>query len=171
MASPGPTAELKNLPSEVVETFRRQISLVNLIGETRPARLNPVLTAYTARQTPPFAAHGLSLKETRLPQDGQLIEMTPHRREWLTLDPLSYFIISLDRERGEICLERYTQTERKLTHIVRGRAADLLYHTAIKENLLTQFDHAAYLGAELAKAETALYNNLPYEQDRKLLLK
>ncbi len=165
------TAELKNLPAEVVETFRQQISLVNLIGETRPAHLNPVLAAYTARQSQPFAAHGLSLNETRLPQDGQLIEMNAHRREWLTLDPLSYFIVSLDRERGEICLERYTQTERKLTHIVRGRAADMLYHTAIKENLLTQFDHAAYLGAELAKAETALYNNLPYEQDRKLLLK
>lgn len=167
----GQTAELKNLPPEVVETFRQQISLVNFIGETRPTHLNSVLAAYTARQTLPIAEQSLSLKEMRLPQDGQLIEMTAHRRAWLTLDPLSYFIISLDRERGEICLERYTPSERKLTHIVRGRAADVLYHTAIKENLLTQFDHAAYLGAELAKAETALYNNLAYEQDKKLLLK
>jgi tetrahydromethanopterin S-methyltransferase subunit A len=93
--------------------------------------------------------------------------MQAHRRSWLELDPLGYFVINLDRARNEIALERYT-TAQKLTHIIRGRAADVIYLTAIREKLLSQFEHAAYLGAELARAETALYNHLPYEQDKKL---
>lgn len=167
----GKNSELKNLPLEVVETYRHQITLINLIGETRPSIINPVLAQYVAQTISPFSAKGLSMDEMRLPEDGQLQEMDAYRREWLTLDPLSYFIINLDREHNQIALERYTVENRKLTHIIRGRAADVIYHTVIREKLLTQLDHAAYLGAELAKAETALYNNLPYEQDRKLIIK
>jgi tetrahydromethanopterin S-methyltransferase subunit A len=163
-------AELKNLPSEVVTRFREQISLVNLMGETSPNVIDKTLAEYTARQTPAFTVSGLTMTEMRLSQDAPLIEMQAHRREWLTLDPLSYFFISVDREQGELALERYTPADHKLTHVIRGRAADVIYHTVIREKLLTQLDHAAYLGAELAKAETALYNNLPYEQDKKLFL-
>jgi hypothetical protein len=40
-----------------------------------------------------------------------------------------------------------------------------MYHTIIKMGLITRQDHAAYVGRELAKAETALINKLEYEQD------
>jgi tetrahydromethanopterin S-methyltransferase subunit A len=159
------TAELTNLPGETVETFLRQVELVYMIGETNPKIIDHQLKELFERHTLPFQ----TLKDNApLHHEGEApIDMPAERRVWLELDPLSYFIINLDRERGEIAVERYT-TAKKLTHIIRGRAADVLYHTIIHEKLLSQFDHAAYLGAELAKAETALYNNLPYEQDRKL---
>jgi hypothetical protein len=35
---------------------------------------------------------------------------------------------------------------------------------------ISRADHALYLGGELAKAEFALKNNLPYVQDRELRL-
>lgn len=160
------TAELPNLPRETVEIFRRQIEVVNCTGELNPATLNRALRELYERCTPPYAGEG---PEAVLHHaSAKPIEVSAHRRVWLDLDPLSYFIVNLDRERGEIALERYTARDKKLTHVIRGRAADVIYHTVIREKLLSQFDHAAYLGAELAKAETALYNHLPYEQDRKL---
>ncbi len=163
-------ASLANLPRATVETFMAQVQLIELTGQTHPARLNPLIKELYDRHTSPFEN---ALTSTGEPPPAYLseapLEIPAQRRTWLDLDPLSYFIVNLDRERGEIALERYT-TDKKLTHIIRGRAADLVYHTVISHQLLTQFDHAAYLGAELAKAETALYNNLPYEQDKKLKL-
>ena len=162
----GPNAVLSNLPADTIKTFRRQIEVIDRTGETGAGPLNRLLRELHARPAQPYqpATEGVApLHHT----DDQPLEIPAQRRVWLTLDPLGYFIVHLDRARGEIALERYT-ADKHLTHIIRGRAADLVYHTAIGQGLLSQFDHAAYLGAELAKAETALYNNLPYEQDKKL---
>ncbi len=162
----GSAAELTNLPRETVETFRQQIELVNFIGELNPRRLNQLIKELYERQTPPFEAAAATNAQFHLSGETPL-EMQAQRRAWLELDPLGYFVISLDRGKNEIALERYTAAK-KLTHVIRGRAADVIYLTAIREKLLSQFEHAAYLGAELARAETALYNHLPYEQDKKL---
>lgn len=163
----GSNAELTNLPPETVETFRRQMEQVDYIGEINPHRLNKAIKELFERQTPAYnSAEARGLIQLHLNGENP-IEMQAHRRSWLELDPLGYFIVNLDREKSEIALERYT-TDKKLTHIIRGRAADVIYLSAIRENLLSQYEHAAYLGAELAKAETALYNNLSYEQDKKI---
>ncbi len=166
----GSLAELTNLPRETVETFRQQIELVDYIGELNPKRLNQAITELFERQTPTYQPIQAG-QPTQFHLSGAApLELQAQRRTWLELDPLGYFVVNLDREKSEIALERYT-TDKKLTHIIRGRAADIIYLTVIREKLLSQYEHAAYLGAELAKAETALYNNLPYEQDKKLRLR
>jgi tetrahydromethanopterin S-methyltransferase subunit A len=38
----------------------------------------------------------------------------------------------------------------------------------VERGFVTQLDHAAYLGRELAKAEAALSNGITYEQDAAL---
>jgi tetrahydromethanopterin S-methyltransferase subunit A len=166
----GSLAELTNLPRQTVETFRQQVELVDYTGELNPNRLNQAVRELFERRTPAYQ----SPAETQLPPvpypGGETpLELQAQRRTWLELDPLGYFVVNLDRAKNEIVLERYT-TEMKLTHLIRGRAADVVYLTAIREKLLSQYEHAAYLGAELAKAETALYNKIPYEQDKKLRL-
>ena len=40
-----------------------------------------------------------------------------------------------------------------------------------KEELVSRFDHAAYLGRELQKAEVALKNRLEYTQDEEIVLR
>ncbi len=165
----GSMAELTNLPREAVETFRRQIELIDRIGEMRPSAINQLIEELANRHTPPYAQAGLFVSEGTAGDGVAPLELMAQRRTWLDLDPLGFFFIHLDTERKEIVLERFT-TDKKLTHIVRGRAADVIYHTVVREKLLSQYEHAAYLGAELAKAETALYSGLPYEQDRKLIV-
>ncbi len=164
----GPAAELTNLSAEEIEIFREQIKLIDHIGEMNSGRVDRVVEELAARRTSPYISKRALPKTSGLQGSGP-VELEANRRVWLELDPAGYFIINLDRERKEILLEHFTP-ERKLTHLIRGRAADLIYHTVLQEKLLSQFNHAAYLGAELAKAETALYNNLNYEQDHKLIL-
>jgi tetrahydromethanopterin S-methyltransferase subunit A len=52
--------------------------------------------------------------------------------------------------------------------VIEGRQAALIAATVVERGLVTQLDHAAYLGRELAKAETALSIGLTYEQDAAL---
>jgi len=53
--------------------------------------------------------------------------------------------------------------------VFEGRRAEDLCHTIVRRGDVTLLAHAAYLGRELAKAETALEFDLEYDQDRPLL--
>ena len=55
-----------------------------------------------------------------------------------------------------------------MAHVIEGRQAALIAATAVERGFVTQLDHAAYLGRELAKAEAALSNGITYEQDAAL---
>jgi ferredoxin len=81
------------------------------------------------------------------------------------IDPEGYFLIRLDREKGNIevgfCNER-----NKLVLKVTGKKPIDIYQTIInKANLNIRKDHAAYLGRELHNAYIALKHNLKYVQD------
>jgi tetrahydromethanopterin S-methyltransferase subunit A len=52
--------------------------------------------------------------------------------------------------------------------VIEGREGAVIAATVIEQGLLTQLDHAAYLGRELAKAEIALKTGSHYEQDAAL---
>jgi hypothetical protein len=51
-----------------------------------------------------------------------------------------------------------------------GRTAAEVYHAILAAGLVSQLDHAAYLGAELARAEVAVRLGIPSRQDRPLAL-
>jgi tetrahydromethanopterin S-methyltransferase subunit A len=53
----------------------------------------------------------------------------------------------------------------RLAHVIEGRQAALVAATVVERGLVTQLDHAAYLGRELQKAEAALSAGIAYEQD------
>jgi len=100
------------------------------------------------------------------------------REKQLKFDEKGFFVILLDREKGKIVVEHYLNVKKgkmigtgKLSKIIEGNDAEELCDTIIKEGLISRLDHAAYLGRELQKAEIALKNNLPYEQDEELELK
>jgi tetrahydromethanopterin S-methyltransferase subunit A len=55
-----------------------------------------------------------------------------------------------------------------LAHVIEGPQAALIASTIVERGFVTQLDHAAYLGRELAKAEAALLDGITYEQDAAL---
>ena len=108
---------------------------------------------------------------------------------YIDLDPNGYFIIKVDLVENKIILEHYlnninddgyaldpetnepikcdSQNQRVSNEVFKGISAKQLgiFITEERNDLITRFDHALYLGRELQKAEQCLYKNLPYIQD------
>src|SRR6202035_371745 len=85
----------------------------------------------------------------------------------LRLDRAGFFIVLPQPQKRLIVCEHYENNGR-LAHVIEGRQAALIAATAVDRGFVTQLDHAAYLGRELAKAEAALSNGITYEQDAAL---
>ncbi|MGE5675155.1 MAG: DUF4346 domain-containing protein [Mycobacterium leprae] len=79
-------------------------------------------------------------------------------------DPAGSFRVLLVPESHELVCEHYT-TEGHLDAIIRGTSAEALINAVLERGLVSRLDHAAYLGRELGKAETALRQNQPYTQE------
>jgi dihydropteroate synthase len=108
---------------------------------------------------------------------------------YIDLDPNGYFIIKVDLEENNIILEHFlnnindegyaldpetnepikcdSQNKRVSNQVFKGISAKQLgiMITEERNDLITRFDHALYLGRELQKAEECLYKRLPYIQD------
>lgn len=109
---------------------------------------------------------------------------------FIALDPGGYFIIYLDESAGLICAKHFTnviddrglaidpetgkpipvrgKVVRTPTQVFQGRTAKELCIEIFEKNqpsLVTLLDHAAYLGREFVRAETALINGVEYVQD------
>jgi tetrahydromethanopterin S-methyltransferase subunit A len=154
---------LKNLTLLQVAKFREQVDEINLIGVTQ---LDPILA--TLRECSAKAA--LTLSSAFLESDsssGQLAGVEHIQAvapKQLRLDRAGFFIIIPQPQKGLILCEHY-ENKGRLVHVIRGRRADLIAATIVERGLVTQLDHAAYLGRELQKAEVALSAGLAYEQD------
>ena len=78
-------------------------------------------------------------------------------------DRMGYFIIKT--EENEIVVEHHLLDGRKTNFIFKGTDATEIYRRILNENLVSRYDHAAYLGKELARAEIALKAGKQYEQE------
>jgi tetrahydromethanopterin S-methyltransferase subunit A len=148
-----------------VARFREQIDEVNLIGVTDPDRIRAVVRNCASRPLlalPATAESGCS---------GNALAAVEHIRakasQHLQLDRAGFFIVLPQPRKGLIVCEHYENNGR-LAHVIEGRQAALIAATAVERGLVTQLDHAVYLGRELAKAEAALSIGITYEQDAAL---
>jgi len=92
---------------------------------------------------------------------------TAEAKGTLKLDPKGFFVITIDPKNNKIVVEHYDY-RRRIKKKISGDSAEALYKTIVEKGLVSQLDHAAYLGYELGKAETALNKGLNYTQDKKL---
>ncbi len=108
---------------------------------------------------------------------------------YIDLDPNGYFIIKVDLEENKIILEHFlnninddgyaldpetnepikcdSKNKRVSNEVFKGISAKQLgiMITEERNDLITRYDHALYLGRELQKAEECLYKRSPYIQD------
>lgn len=87
------------------------------------------------------------------------------KRKPLAHDPKGFFVITIDRLKACI-IAHHDTPDAHPGHVMRGRSSEGMWLALIREGLVTQLSRAAYLGAELVKAETALRLGLTYKQDR-----
>lgn len=109
----------------------------------------------------------------------ETIEAEKNKR--MVKDPKGFFVIFIDKTRREVVVEFYegvSKTQKKdkidtgkLVAVLCGRDAEAICHTVAREKLVSRLEHAAYLGREIQKAETALKLKTEYVQDAKLKLR
>ena len=107
----------------------------------------------------------------------------------IELDPNGYFIIKIDLQTKQIILEHYLNKineegyalDPKTNEPIKCDSKQIktcsetfiglsakeigIAITEKRNDLISRFDHALYLGRELQKAEECLYKKLPYIQD------
>jgi len=133
-------------------------------GSIREMRLASYLAkAARIRSSPPKDA-GISLlalkEKVRYEERAELDDFVrAEESKDFVRDPLGDFIIQIFD--GKIICRHSKMT-------IVGEKAKEIADTAIRHNLLSRLDHAAYLGRELMKAEIAALLNKSYIQDRDL---
>jgi tetrahydromethanopterin S-methyltransferase subunit A len=149
-----------------VARFREQIEEVNLIGVIDPESILAAVRDCASRslQPLPTALADSGCCGNALVAVEHILAKTPKR---LQLDRAGFFIVLPQPQKGLIVCEHY-ENSGHLAHVVEGRHAALIAATVVERGLVTQLDHAAYLGRELAKAEAALSIGIAYEQDAAL---
>jgi len=88
------------------------------------------------------------------------------RKEW-QMDPKGYFLIKVFYKESKLGV-RHHSPEHVPEAELYGTDSYEIVQTLVREGLVTTHQHAAYLGHELMKAETALRLGLEYIQDAPL---
>lgn len=146
---------LKNLEFSEIEHFRSQVELIDLINSEDGLQIQEKVIA-CGKRNPGRFDRALTLKKINK------VEARPPGR--LVLDPSGFFIIYPKKEESNIYLEHY-RTDGTLNEIIFGENPVLIASTAIERGLLSQLDHAAYLGRELEKAYLSICYGFQYIQD------
>jgi tetrahydromethanopterin S-methyltransferase subunit A len=164
---------LSGIGADVVDQFRRQVTFIDRTGTTDVATLAPEIERLARRLDAmdagrePTVAIAATGSQTGTDED-RFVEIEPGgKREPLAYDPKGHFVITVARDERLIVARHYTQSMAP-AHIMRGRSGEGMVLGLIREGLVTQLSHAAYLGAEFAKAEAALRLHLEFEQDQPL---
>ena len=87
-------------------------------------------------------------------------------------DPKGFFVIHIDKKKNKKIVEHFDNVKKansvvtgKLTKIFEGTDAEEISKKITEEGLVSQLSHAAYLGRELQRAETALRIDAEYVQE------
>jgi tetrahydromethanopterin S-methyltransferase subunit A len=157
-----PLPVVRSLSPAAVRIYQQKLELVDLRGEDRAdailhavgPRAASAPPAWPERWEPPVPV-------LRLPGGPGAMggRFTP--------DPAGLFLLGLGPSGRTIHAEHYTH-EGVLDRRLVGESARALADAVLREGLMNDAGHAAYLGRELQKAEVALRLGLPYEQDRDL---
>jgi tetrahydromethanopterin S-methyltransferase subunit A len=154
--APGRRPVLKNLDSTLVDAFRRRLELIDLMGESD---IDSIASAVArGAEKNPWPATPIAASATV-----QLV--AAGEPEQLVLDPAGFVVIHGDARTRSLVAEHYTN-QGVLDLIVDGATPASVVGALIDRGLVTRLDHAAYLGQELARAESALRDGRPYVQDK-----
>jgi tetrahydromethanopterin S-methyltransferase subunit A len=159
---------LPSVPPARIDVFRRQVEVVDRIGEDDVETLQGIISDLAGRSPGKLAdTPDLSTMPVAEKTENFVTIRPGGQKEPLLYDPKGYFVISLDRDEDQIILRHYLP-DHTPAHEMRGRVGSSMFLGLVREGLVSQLSHAGYLGEELAKAETALRLDLRYTQDHPL---
>ncbi|UCB52832.1 MAG: DUF4346 domain-containing protein [Candidatus Zixiibacteriota bacterium] len=160
IGSPAQRPILRNVSSSEVESFRKQVSVIDMVGCADTGRIIGKIEQVSKTATP--------TRECSEVEPAVTISSVPkvQAREprKVNMDRAGYFVVIPVPNRKIIVVEHYAY-DNKLLHTIQGRDASSLCSTVIENDWLTELSHAAYLGRELSKAELSLKHGFKYVQE------
>ena len=148
---------LRNVQSEVIEHFRRQVVVVDVRGLVDAASIADRVTRAAATAKGPMEESPRPMPRVRV--------LTAEQPDRLILDPKGYVVVIPDRRRQLLVAEHY-DSRGVLGTVVEGADPVGVMATLLQHGLVTRADHAAYVSRELTLARSALDEGTPYVQDR-----
>ena len=164
IGSDAPEPLMPSLTSEQLRAFQQRITVVDMIGVVDAEEI--VGGRGRSRQDRSRRARRTT-KRRRRADEAEVVVATRDPSSAWQYDPVGYFLVFVDRTRRLLRVE-HRSADHRLKTVFEGRRAEELCHTIVRRGDVTLLAHAAYLGRELAKAETALALGLEYDQDRPL---
>lgn len=161
MGARGYRPYLRGLSVSDVDAFRARVRVADLRDIIDPAVLRTRIAAY-ADGCPAVA--GSDVPAPAPPRPGFAPLQPGGRRRPIRTAREGFFVLSTDQVRRELLLRHYRE-DCLPVHEMRGHRAESMVLGIIEAGLVRELSHAAYLGAELTKAETALRLGLDYFQD------
>ena len=156
--APGKRPWVKTLDSAQIARFQAQVEIVDLIG-CENINLIEETAAALARRNP-----GAMEDDVRLEGVPRFIASD---KATLRLDKAGFLIIHPKSELGLLLVEHYKNSGEP-TCIIEGEAPSTICAELIERGLVSQLDHAAYLGRELERARLSMQLGFPFVQDRAL---
>ena len=158
---------LDHVPAAQIEAFRRQVELVDRTGVSDVQALRREISTLVDRQAQPLAG-GDRWAVVGPAQEPGFVPLPPGGGGApIEYDPLGFWVLALDYEEKQIVAQHHS-ADNTPAHEIRARTAEGILQSMLRHRLVSQIDHAGYLGIELAKAETSLRFGLRYEQDQPL---
>jgi tetrahydromethanopterin S-methyltransferase subunit A len=160
--APGMRPILPNTSAAEVLAFREQVELVDMIGctdvATIHARVSELAQMAGAKSGFEFQPSG------ELGQQGSVERVSAARIDpkRIRLDKAGYFVIHIE---GDLLLVEHYDYQDRLLRVIEGRDARSIYLTLIRNGWVSTLDHAAYMGKELARAESSMRTGVGFVQD------
>lgn len=148
---------LKNLIEAEISHFRKQVEIDELMGRKEIPEFVAHLKRLEELEEPPYEA-GIKVDFV------QATRATPASR--LKFDPAGYFVIMVMKGKPYPVVVEHYSNDGRLKNIIEGKDAATICATLVDMKLVSQIDHAAYMGRELARVETCLLTDTQYVQDK-----
>ena len=154
--APGTRPWIKSLTAPQIARFQTQVEIVDLIGCEDVAAIET-------------KARELSERNPGAMPDAVIAQGVPHHiasgKVRLQLDKSGFFIIHPKPEAKWLMVEHYKNSGEP-TCVIEGTDPAVICVEIINRGLLSQLDHAAYLGRELERAKLSINLGFAFTQDR-----
>jgi tetrahydromethanopterin S-methyltransferase subunit A len=154
--APGKRPWIKTLAPAQILRFRQQIEIVDLIGCEDVAVIEKTVAELAARDPGPLPE--------AIVAEGAPRHIASETGK-LHLDKAGFFIIHPKPEADWLIVEHYKNSGEP-TCVIEGNDPAAICAEIINRQLVSQLDHAAYLGRELERAKLSIKLGLAFTQDR-----
>jgi len=171
IGAPGKKPILRNVTGAEVQAFRQQVQVVDMVGCENLAEIaakveelgrQPAAVCTCSSCSPQTIQPLIQLAS--LPAGQTKVIVTEPPVDFVKLDKTGYFVV-IPLPGSKLIQVEYYLYDNSLVRMYEGATARALYLKLVEDGCVSELNHAAYLGKELAKAELSLQIGFKYVQD------